>query len=203
MLACPFEDTPLAGSAAILCIGGLDVIRKEAWPFYRTSSGVRLCWEHEEPKGPKGLLDRIPSVRGKGVRALISNTVELIPTLGAIFFEASPSRTRSAHSAPNTLDPQGCLAHKKTPPPQDPGVDLCLWSYGGPKGGAFSSPCTRRAYPEYSRANSLGSYGRASPRSIEPPYRGTSRIRNSHPPRIAIGPSAEAYCRFLGRVGFL
>ena len=27
--------------------------RKEAWPFYRTSSGVRLCWELEEPKGPK------------------------------------------------------------------------------------------------------------------------------------------------------
>ena len=35
-------------------LGGLDVIRKEAWPFYRTSSGVRLCWELEEPKGPKG-----------------------------------------------------------------------------------------------------------------------------------------------------
>ena len=35
--------------------GGLDVIRKEAWSFYRTSSGVRLCWELEEPKGPKGL----------------------------------------------------------------------------------------------------------------------------------------------------
>ena len=26
----PFEDTLLAGSAAILCTGGLDVIRKEA-----------------------------------------------------------------------------------------------------------------------------------------------------------------------------
>ena len=31
-----------------------DVIRKDAWPFYRTSPGVRLCWELEEPKGPKG-----------------------------------------------------------------------------------------------------------------------------------------------------
>ena len=31
-----------------------DVIRKEAWLFCRTSSGVRLCWELEEPKGPKG-----------------------------------------------------------------------------------------------------------------------------------------------------
>ena len=38
---------------SILCIGGLDVIRKEAWPFYRTVSGVRLCWELEEPEGPK------------------------------------------------------------------------------------------------------------------------------------------------------
>ena len=27
------------------------MIRKEAWSFYRTSSGVRLCWELEEPKG--------------------------------------------------------------------------------------------------------------------------------------------------------
>ena len=30
------------------------MIRKEAWPFYRTISGVRLCWELEEPKGPTG-----------------------------------------------------------------------------------------------------------------------------------------------------
>ena len=33
---------------------GPDVIRKEAWWFYRTISGVRLCWELEEPKGPRG-----------------------------------------------------------------------------------------------------------------------------------------------------
>jgi len=43
-----------ASSVAILCTGGLDVIRKEAWPLYRTISGVSLCWELEEPKGPKG-----------------------------------------------------------------------------------------------------------------------------------------------------
>jgi hypothetical protein len=35
-----------------ICKGGLDVIRKESWPFYKTSSGVRLCWELEKPKGP-------------------------------------------------------------------------------------------------------------------------------------------------------
>ena len=30
------------------------VIRKEAWLFCRASSGVRLYWELEQPKGPKG-----------------------------------------------------------------------------------------------------------------------------------------------------
>ena len=49
----PFEDALLTGSAAILCTGGLDVIKKEAWSFYRTIAGVRLCWELEKPKGPK------------------------------------------------------------------------------------------------------------------------------------------------------
>ena len=41
-------------SAPLLCTGGPDVIRKEAWPFYRKISGVRLYWELEEPKGPTG-----------------------------------------------------------------------------------------------------------------------------------------------------
>ena len=41
--------------------GGLDVIRKEAWSFYRTSSGLRLCWELEEPKGPKVHASRCPT----------------------------------------------------------------------------------------------------------------------------------------------
>ena len=40
----------------ILCAGGPDVILKEAWPFYRTILGVRLCWELEEDKEPKGPL---------------------------------------------------------------------------------------------------------------------------------------------------
>ena len=39
---------------AILCTVGLDVIGKEAWPFYRTSFGVRQCGGLEEPKGPRG-----------------------------------------------------------------------------------------------------------------------------------------------------
>ena len=34
-------------------LGGWNVIRKKAWLFCRTSSGVRLFWELEEPQGPK------------------------------------------------------------------------------------------------------------------------------------------------------
>ena len=34
--------------------GGLNVIRKEAWLFGKTSSGVRLYWEPEQPEGPNG-----------------------------------------------------------------------------------------------------------------------------------------------------
>ena len=33
--------------------GGLNVIQKEAWLCCRTCSGVRLCWELEEPQGPR------------------------------------------------------------------------------------------------------------------------------------------------------
>ena len=57
---CHSKDYPFSAQALavifdrkrILCTGGPDVIRKEAWPFYRTISGVRLCWELEEPAGP-------------------------------------------------------------------------------------------------------------------------------------------------------
>ena len=49
----PVENTLLDGFAAMLCSRGLDVIRKEAWSFYKNISGVRLCWELVEPKGPK------------------------------------------------------------------------------------------------------------------------------------------------------
>ena len=50
---------------SIICTEGPDVIRKEAWSFYRTSSGVCLCWELEQPEGPKGLL------RMQGYEALL------------------------------------------------------------------------------------------------------------------------------------
>ena len=65
---------PSAGSAAILFIGGLDVIRKEAWPFHRTISGVRLCWELEEPKGPKEQLRSTDDVVCVDLKVLRYNT---------------------------------------------------------------------------------------------------------------------------------
>ena len=48
---------------SLLYTGGPDVIRKEAWSFYRTISGARLCWELEEPKGPKATA--APATRWK------------------------------------------------------------------------------------------------------------------------------------------
>ena len=50
----------LAGSAEILCTGRLDVIRKEAWPFFRAISGVRLYRVLEESKAPKGSTEQFP-----------------------------------------------------------------------------------------------------------------------------------------------
>jgi hypothetical protein len=41
------------------CGDCVTVVRKEAWLFCRTSSGVRQSWELEQPKGPKG-----PCVQG-------------------------------------------------------------------------------------------------------------------------------------------
>ena len=40
--------------------GELDVIRKEAWPFYRMISSVRLCWEIEKSEGSQGMLPSNP-----------------------------------------------------------------------------------------------------------------------------------------------
>ena len=50
------------GTPEKACTGGADVIRKETWPFYGTISGVRLCWELEQPNGPEG---QEPSLRNE------------------------------------------------------------------------------------------------------------------------------------------
>ena len=43
-----------------------DLIRKEAWLFCRTSSGVRLCWELE---GPKIEPLAVPSTRASALES--------------------------------------------------------------------------------------------------------------------------------------
>jgi len=72
--------------------GGLNVIRKEAWLFCRTNSGVRLCWELEAPNGPKGPSHHDLASRG--------------------------AQKLRQWSRPHALTVQGYLAHKKQPPPR-------------------------------------------------------------------------------------
>ena len=62
MLRARFVRRAHVSKDGVLCTEGLDVIRKEAWSFYRSISGVRLCWELEEP-GTRGGLEAGSSVR--------------------------------------------------------------------------------------------------------------------------------------------
>jgi len=72
---------------------GLDVIRKEAWPFYRTISGVRLYWELEEPKGPKG--SNCP-----GIKSTLSHHSTRSHILGENRQGETTASARMASSAP-------------------------------------------------------------------------------------------------------
>ena len=88
------------------------MIRKEAWPFYITISGVRLWWELEEPKGPKGrprsqenkpLEDRWSALGTDQVQGAFHAT-----------FDAEPNmRTRACCTGV-----QGCLANNDTHRPR-------------------------------------------------------------------------------------
>ena len=62
----------------ILCTGGLDLIRKKAWSFYRTIPGVRLCWELEERKGPK---IRVIKLERTGTRLISSGVAFKLNTI--------------------------------------------------------------------------------------------------------------------------
>ena len=105
----------------------LDVIRKEAWPFYRTSSGVRLCWELEEPKGFKGFS--IPWRQGRPLlpgrpgesRSCAAEAGPFSPEAGPSTFFWSPfprlyTTCREHMTCLYVL--QGYLAHTKTHPPR-------------------------------------------------------------------------------------
>ena len=72
-----------SGDKSHVLITWVTLIRKEAWPFSRTSSGVRLRWELEEPQGPHGpthsLSDFTPMVR-EGKLAM-NNVFDSIPDI--------------------------------------------------------------------------------------------------------------------------
>ena len=63
-------------------VGGPDVIRKEAWSFHRKKSGVRLCWELPEPKGPKGQVHVCKSHPRCSLFAQDSGPVNSVPSPG-------------------------------------------------------------------------------------------------------------------------
>ena len=81
--------------------------QKVAWLFYRNSSSVRLCWELEEPKGPKG-----PSQSAH-------------PEQGRICGQPRYVRGRRHLRYRGT-------SLKEPPPLQDPTVSLWLGTYGEP-----------------------------------------------------------------------
>ena len=54
------------------------MVRKEAWPFYRTLFGVRLRWELEQPKGPKGA----------GANCAVKLITESIPEVSPLLLNA-------------------------------------------------------------------------------------------------------------------
>ena len=98
--ACPTLRLPLSRFLPrSFAPGGLNVIRKEAWLFYRTSFGVRLCWELEEPKGPTG------------------SHCEATPACCDPASCAGSPRVKRA-ATPSEAGLQGYLAHKKTPSPR-------------------------------------------------------------------------------------
>ena len=85
----------------ILCTGGPDVIRKEAWRFYRTISGVRLCWKLEEPEGLKG-----PIRPEAGLSAL-----------RRLFEDNSDGESSAGEQLDRSKFVQGYLNNKKMHPP--------------------------------------------------------------------------------------
>jgi hypothetical protein len=102
--------------------GGLDVIRKEAWPFYRTSSGVRLCWKLEEPKGPKGgqkPLDTVEAPCSECRHAARQRKAEGSASVQGKECVQQPLDTPESLASRSTcIHVQGSLAHKKTHPPR-------------------------------------------------------------------------------------
>ena len=137
-----------AGSSKNLKDLNGDVIRKEAWLFYRTISGVRLCWELEEPERPKGPgepgLDMLPypiqmveclSMVVVDERSGIPHTA-VAPHLSLLGLE-HPSlfypTSVSPRAGPNVLVWMPHPAHAESRLREGRSVCLC-WAFSKPKG---------------------------------------------------------------------
>ena len=113
-----------------------DVIRKEAWSFDRAISGVRLCWELEEPEGPKALANPCRlALRRRATTPMGSRPPSLSPSAKTAPFalkrclstdDAPVTFQRTASSTPptptNTAEPVSPFAFQRTasspaPPP--------------------------------------------------------------------------------------
>ena len=81
--------------------GGLDVIRKEAWPLYGTSSGVRLCWVSENLKD---LTDRVGRTLSLLHREELSPPRILARQRDLCLIAEQPA------PAPHLAQPEGCAA---------------------------------------------------------------------------------------------
>ena len=168
------------------------MIRKEAWSFYRTISGVRLCWKLEEPKGPEGSCKQtlLGLVNHLGITSANQSTALSTPFPGkresSRFTTASRRRTPGASRSAAVKFPDmvgwarlggektGPHRGERTGPPRDKKAGLAprsQYSIGPPR------DRTERAR--------LGTHVRGC--------RGTSLMRK----RLPLG----AYSRHMPRVG--
>ena len=89
------------------------MIGKEAWSFYRTISGVRLCWELEEPNGPKasvsGSLGRLVGA------AQVPPRVQFTPS-GAICLQKNERFLAIEHGPDTELGVSNALTRSLTHP---------------------------------------------------------------------------------------
>ena len=131
-------------------IGGLDVIRKEAWPFYRTISDVRLYWVLEEPKGPREVGAVPVSVQGARAAETCRKVLRRAP--GAPARDTvrpaahSPRAPRlPAHTPEFSKDPETRLGHRSAP--SSPPASCCggIVSALGPGGVGHGSRGARGA----------------------------------------------------------
>ena len=121
-----------------------DVIRKEAWSFYRTISGVRLWWELEVPKRPTG-LSKAPEEESRPLPIFVGDSSDNLGTLNTL--PEGPFALVNSGESKHPWRRLGSPLHyrafsltKKLPPPHRPyRRPTCMPRVlGGSQGVAFS-----------------------------------------------------------------